>query len=248
MIRKIILGLVIGLCSTVAFGMSVEEIIAKIDYNQAPDNVIYDGKMVISRNGKETVKEMKMYGTGKTKTFIEFLSPPRDKGMKNLRLDDNVWIYMPSAEKTVKISGHQLREGMAGSDFSYEDQMERVKFLEKYNGLVEKEEEYNGRKMYVLSLTLKPNTEGTYYKRVIWVDKEQYVAYKSEMYAKSGKLLKELTVNDVKKIGERYYAVKIRMEDKLKGKSYTEIELSNIILDKKIPEDIFSLKNLEKKN
>lgn len=246
--KKILMGLIIVLCSTFALGIGVEDIVAKIDYNQSPDNVIYDGKMIINKNGKITVKEMKMFGTGKTKTFIEFLSPPRDKGTKNLRLDDNVWIYMPSAEKTVKISGHQLREGMSGSDFSYEDQMERVKLLEKYDGVLEKDDTYNGRACYVMTLTLKPNTEGTYYKRVIWVDKEQYVAWKSEMYAKSGKLLKVLTINEIKKIGDRYYSTKLRMEDKLKGNSYTDIELTNIVLDKKISEDTFSMKNLEKKN
>lgn len=246
--KKIIVVLIIVLCSTLAFGMTVDEIMAKIDYNQAPENVIYDGKMIINKNDKQTVKEMKLYGNGKTKTFVEFLSPPRDKGTKNLRIDDNVWIYLPSAEKTVKISGHQLREGMSGSDFSYEDQMERVKLLEKYSAVIDKEELYEGRAMYIMNLTLRENTEGTYYKRVIWVDKEQFVVYKSEMYAKSGKLLKVLTVGKVENIGDRYYPVSIRMEDKLKGKSYTDIELTNITLNKKVSEDIFSLKNLEKKN
>ncbi len=248
MLKKMMFLILILLSTKSIFPISVEEVIKKVDYNQAPENVTYDGKMIINRNGKKTIKEMKLYGNGKYKTFIEFLSPIRDKGSKYLRLDDNVWIYLPSAEKTVKISGHQLREGMAGSDFSYEDQTERVKLLEKYYGEIKGEEEYNGKKMYSMVLTLKPDTEGTYYKRVILVDKEEFVVYKSEMYAKSGKLLKELTVNKVEKIGDRYYSTKMKMEDKIKGNSFTEIELTNINLDEIIKDSTFSIKNLDRKN
>ena len=128
--RIILLLSVLFAVSLSALAESADSIVKKIDYNQSPESVIYNAKMVISKNGKDTEKEMKIYGKGEKKTFVEFLAPARDKGTKYLRIDDNLWMYLAEAEKTMKISGHMLRQGMMGSDFSYEDQTERTKLFD----------------------------------------------------------------------------------------------------------------------
>jgi hypothetical protein len=68
------------------------------------------------------------------------------------------------------------------------------------------------------------------------------------MYALSGKLLKEFYVDEAMWIGDRYYITKFRMEDKIKKDSYTEIISKDIIIDPNIPESIFTIKNLERRN
>jgi hypothetical protein len=67
------------------------------------------------------------------------------------------------------------------------------------------------------------------------------------MYARSGKLLKILTIGETKKIGKIYYPTKIKMEDKVRNDSFTEIFITDIKLDIKISDSIFTLRNLEKR-
>ena len=246
--NKLITAFLLLVFSLSAFAESVDSIIKKIDYNQSPDSVVYNAKMIITKNGKNTEKTMKIYGKGKNSTFVEFLTPARDKGTKYLRLKDNLWMYLADAEKTMKISGHMLRQGMMGSDFSYEDQTERSKLFEDYTASIIGEEKLNGRDMWVMLLESKPGIEVTYVKRKIWVDKEQYVIYFSQLFAKSGKLLKELSVDEVKKIEDRFYPVSQKMTDKIKGNSYTTIVFTDITLDKSVPDSLFTLQNLESKN
>ena len=246
--NKLITAFLLLVFSLSAFAESVDSIIKKIDYNQSPDSVVYNAKMIITKNGKNTEKTMKIYGKGKNSTFVEFLTPVRDKGTKYLRLKDNLWMYLADAEKTMKISGHMLRQGMMGSDFSYEDQTERSKLFEDYTASIIGEEKLNGRDMWVMLLESKPGIEVTYVKRKIWVDKEQYVIYFSQLFAKSGKLLKELSVDEVKKIDDRFYPVSQKMTDKIKGNSYTTIVFTDITLDKSVSDSLFTLQNLEAKN
>ena len=246
--NKLITAFFLLVFSLSAFAESVDSIIKKIDYNQSPDSVVYNAKMVITKNGKNTEKTMKIYGKGKNSTFVEFLTPVRDKGTKYLRLKDNLWMYLADAEKTMKIAGHMLRQGMMGSDFSYEDQTERSKLFEDYTASIIGEEKLNGRDMWVMLLESKPGIEVTYVKRKIWVDKEQYVIYFSQLFAKSGKLLKELSVDEVKKIDDRFYPVSQKMTDKIKGNSYTTIVFTDITLDKSVSDSLFTLQNLEAKN
>lgn len=223
------------------------EIIKKVDYNQAPGSVIYDAQMVIHQKDRVDTKVMKLYGEGQEKSFATFLSPPRDKGTSMLRLGDNLWMYLPSAEKTIKISGHMLRQSFMGSDLSYSDSTERMKLLERYDATVTGTESMDGRAVYVLELKAK-QADANYYIRKMWIDQERYVMLKQEMYAKSGKLLKILYASDIRQIGNRFFITKTRMEDKLKKNTYTEMIFTDIKLDESIPASVFTMQNLERKN
>ncbi len=247
-IFRFLIGLFIFACplNFILADESVSEILNKMDYNSAPDTITYNAKLIIHQSSRTDVKEFKLYGSGQERSFVVFISPLRDKNISVLRINDNLWMYYPSAEKTVKLSGHMLRQSFMGSDFSYEDSTERWKMLEKYDGTVTGYEEINGHPTYVLSLTAK-KSDATYYRKIIWIDKEKYVMLKGEMYAKSGKLLKTAMSEVVQQFGNRYYATTVRVEDKLKKSNYSEMLFSNIQFNPSIPESIFTLKNLEQR-
>ena len=86
------------------FSMTPEEILERVDYNMTPDSVRYSGEMIIHRKSKKHTKKFEMAAIGADKSFIEFTYPARDKGTRYLRNENNLWIYMPSTSRTMKIS------------------------------------------------------------------------------------------------------------------------------------------------
>ncbi|MFH2107519.1 MAG: outer membrane lipoprotein-sorting protein [Chrysiogenia bacterium] len=223
------------------------EIMDRIDKNMVFGTAYSEIEMILTISGRTLSKTMTSYSRGNEKSFIEFLSPARDKGTKILKTADIIQIYYPSAERVMRLSGHMLRQSMMGSDFSFEDMTERSKKLrEEYSAVLAAEASLGGRPCFVLVLTSRIEKQ-TYYTRKIWVDRERYLGLKEELYSKSGKLLKVLTVNDVESIDERYYPVKITMEDKLRNTSKTEMIVRKIDFDITIPEAMFSERQLLKK-
>ncbi|MCL6591700.1 MAG: outer membrane lipoprotein-sorting protein [Firmicutes bacterium] len=238
--------LLLGITGFSNAALTAEEIIRQVDFNQSPNSAIYDAKMIIRQKDRTDTKELRLMGVGTEKSYVIFLSPERDKGTAMLRLGDNLWMYYPSAEKTMKLSGNMLRQGFMGSDFSYADSTERLKLLEKYDATLLDSEILDNRPAYVLDLKAKdPNAN--YFQRKLWVDQEWLLIVKQEMYARSGKMLKLQTATDIIKIGNRYYPTKVHMEDKLKKNTYTEMIFTNIKLDGPVPESTFTLQNLEKR-
>ncbi|MEN8154901.1 MAG: outer membrane lipoprotein-sorting protein [Acidobacteriota bacterium] len=222
------------------------EILEKIDENMVYKSAYTEIDMIISIKNRKIIKKMSSYSVGNNKSFIEFLSPARDKGTKMLKLDDIIKIYYPSAERVMRLSGHMLRRSMMGSDFSYEDMTEKSKKLfEEYSGKRLGDEKINGRNCYVILLTSKIKKQ-TYFTRKIWVDEERFIGLKEELYAKSGKLLKILKVEDIKFFKNRYYPTTVILEDKLRKNSSTRMELKKIEFDIKIPESTFMERNLLK--
>ena len=222
---------------------SGEDILKRVDANIGSDNKISVAEMTIhGRRGSRSIKS-KSWLQGQEKSFTEYLAPPREAGIKMLKLDDQLWTYIPSTDRTIKISGHMLRQSVMGSDLSYDDMMEDPKLLNLYEANVIGEEILLDRPCWVLELTAIKE-EISYHSRKIWVDKERYVSLKEDRFARSGKLLKTFEVKEIKRIQNRWIPAHMVFKDALKSGKGTEFILESIEFNASIPEHIFTKASL----
>jgi outer membrane lipoprotein-sorting protein len=224
---------------------SADLILEKADQNAVSGNKIILSQMTIhGRRDSRSIKS-KSWVEGKDKAFTEYLEPPREKGIKMLKLGDQLWTYSPDTDRTISISGHMLRQSVMGSDLSYEDMMEDRELRKIYAAKVAGEETVLERPCWVLELTAKEE-EVAYHSRKIWVDKERYVLLKEGRYAKSGKLLKTLEVKSVIRIQNRWVQNVAVFRDVLKTGLGTEFKIESIEFDTPVPETLFSKASLRK--
>ncbi|MGD0591469.1 MAG: outer membrane lipoprotein-sorting protein [Bacteroidota bacterium] len=224
---------------------SGDEILKKVDQNMFSENKILTSRMVIhGERGSRTI-EAKSWQRGTKEAFTEFLAPAREKGTKMLKLQDMLWTYSPSTDRTILISGHMLRQSMMGSDLSYEDMMEDPHLPNLYTAKISSEETVNGRPCWVLDLTAKKE-DIAYESRKAWVDKARYVILKENLCAKSGKLLKTIDVREVMEVQNRWIAKSVLYKDVLKDGEGTEFFVDSIVLDASIPDYLFSKAALKK--
>ncbi len=225
---------------------SGEEILLRMDRNRDYSSIAYRGTMEIHIDEKVRTKKMhaRAIAGPERKAVVEFINP-EDNGTKYLMLDDNLWIYFPDEADVVKISGHLLKEGMMGSDVSYEDALESDKLTDKYSVAVDGEEQLDGRCHYVLTLDAVVRNV-PYFKRKIWVDAETYVATKEEMYAKSGRLLKVSRVLETKPFDGRVVPVRTEMESALRRNSKTVFTMENVRFDHEIDKSMFTMRYLRR--
>ena len=171
---------------------TAKSIIEKVDKNQVFVTEKFTATMVITK-GKRTLTKQ-FYGYGKKegmKSFMEFTNP-EDNGVKYLKMDDELWIYFPDADDIMKISGHMLRQGMMGSDISYEDMLENDSIDEQYDAKLLEDKKVGDRDCYVVELIAK-KPDVTYEKQVIVVDKNWFIPLEIELYARGGRLLKKMS-------------------------------------------------------
>ena len=222
-----------------------KEILEKIDQNMAAKSTITTSKMIIHGRRQTRIIEAKTWGISDKKSYTEYLSPAREQGTKMLKLENELWIYSPSSDRIIKISGHMLKQSLMGSDLSYEDMMDNAKLLDKYDAVISQSEIIRDRDCWIVELHAK-TAEVNYQIRKIWVDKIRFIPLKEELFAKSGKLLKMTELSDFKKIDSRWYPHKIVFKNMLKKGDGTEFIVGEIEFDKKIPEYVFSKASLRK--
>jgi len=215
------------------------DVLKKIDRNMTSRNRVITSKMIIhGRRGSRTISS-KSWVQGTEKSFTEYLAPAREKGTKMLKLEDNLWMYSPSTDRTIQISGHMLRQSVMGSDLSYEDMMEDPKLLDHYSAEVTGIDTIDQRKCWVVELTAT-DKEMAYHFRKLWVDTVRNIPLKEELYAKSGKLLKNMDLKDVTFMDGRWYPKRMIFRDMLKKSEGTVFIVETVEFDVDIPEYIFT--------
>ncbi|MFO7669043.1 MAG: outer membrane lipoprotein-sorting protein [Bacteroidales bacterium] len=216
-----------------------KEILETVDKNMSSENRVFESEMIIHGRRSSRTIGSRTYSVGNKKSFTEYLSPAREQGTKMLKLEDQLWIYSPSTDRIIQISGHMLRQSVMGSDLSYEDMMDDRKLTEVYEAILSGHEAYDGRDTYVLELTANVDNVA-YHTQKVWVDCERYVPLKQEMFAKSGQLLKRTTLSDVKKIQGRWFPMTIVYKDMLKEGEGTEFRFNSVKFDQEIPDYLFT--------
>lgn len=228
-----------GVSPIAAQALSAEDILARVDANQVYSTIYYEGKMEIVSGSRIKVKTMKAWAEGEEKSFIEFTNP-EDRGTKMLKLKDSLWMYFPSERDTVKISGAMLRQGIMGSDFSYQDAMSSEELSILYAASVTGSEILEGRDCHVLEL--QSSASGVHYpRRKLWVDKEHLTILRGELYAKSGTLLKVLRVLGSLSVQGRQFPSVVEYSDQLKKNSRTVLTMESIEINPSIDPGRFSL-------
>jgi outer membrane lipoprotein-sorting protein len=238
-----VIGLALAVGAQAAQAPDGAAVLRRVDENMGADNKITTSEMIIrGRRGSRTVTS-KSWIQGRDKSFTEYLDPPREKGTKMLKLEDQLWTYAPASDRTILIAGHMLRQSVMGSDLSYEDMMEDQRLVALYDAVVVGEERVGDRPSWVLTLSSRGG-DIAYFTRKIWVDKERSVVLREERFAKSGKLLKSTEVLDVQRMKERWVPTRVIFRDALKGGEGTEFVVKAMEFNAAIPDHLFTKASL----
>ncbi len=214
-----------------------------MDRNMSSKNRVLTSKMIVHGPRSSRTIESRTWAVGDKKSYSEYLSPPREAGTKMLKLEDALWIYSPSTDRTIQISGHMLRQSVMGSDLSYEDMMDDATYKDNYHAVVIGEENLRNVKCWIVELNAK-TPDVTYQNRKIWMDQEKYIPLKEELYAKSGKLLKKTELYDFKLVQGKWFPGRMVFKDMLKTSDGTEFIIETIEFDTEIPEHLFTKASL----
>ncbi|MDX2414329.1 MAG: outer membrane lipoprotein-sorting protein, partial [Bacteroidales bacterium] len=213
--KRTIIIIILALGGISLLAQDADQILDRVDQNMSSKNRIFESEMIIHGRRNSRTISSKSYSVGDKQSFTEYLSPAREQGTKMLKLEDALWIYSPSTDRIIQLSGHMLRQSVMGSDLSYEDMMDDRKLQEVYDAKVESTETLDEREVWVLKLTAIVD-DATYHSQKIWVDTERYVPLKQEMYAKSGQLLKRTTLTNITKVQGRWFPMSMVYKDMLK--------------------------------
>jgi len=232
--------LVVSLLATEAMAQDLNgaDILLQVDRNLNPESYEMYRKLInIEPDGSK--KEFVLYTIkkGQDKMVALFLAPASEKGRSTLRLEDNMWLYLPNVGKPLRITSLQ---SIVGGVFNNSDIL-RLDYSSEYDveTITLEGEEYH--------LNLKAKTGTVAYDHLeMEVDKESLIPSEIRCYATSGILIKTLHYSKSKDFGNGLVRPSMLETDSPLQKGYRSVMLFDGIKSREFSDETFTLNFLPK--
>ncbi len=225
------LALFIGASS---FAITPPEIISNADAIRNPSQNFHL-KVAVTSTDTDDQSIFDVSIQGNTRTLIRTLSPARDKGRNMLMLEEDMWSYLPTLKRAVRVSLSQKLTGQAANG-----DISRMRWAEDYEATLTQETP----KEWVLHL--KGKKKGLTYDQLdVWVEKDSFRPLKANYLSVTGQTLKEASYLDYKLMAGKQRPTKIVIQDAIK-KSASSILTILEMESRDFPQSLFTQGNLSR--
>ena len=191
----------------------------------------------------ERSMKMESINLGTEKAFIRILSPKKDRGISTLKIDKEMWNYLPKINKVIKVPPSLMMGSWMGSDFTNDDLVKQTTLTDEYN-LKLTETDHT----YVINLTPRAQTVTVWGRIEYTVSKAERIPMRQGFYDDKGELIRSLVFKDPKMFQGRLLPSVLEMIPLNKEGHKTVIVYDALDFSPTgVNDSIFSLRNLRKR-
>lgn len=219
-------------------------IIKKLEKNLRGDYMYSTMRMIVtSKRGQRTVK-IESWSKGNDDSFMKILYPQKDKGITFLKIDNQMWQYIPKIERTIKIPSSMMLQSWMGSDFTNDDMVKESSLEEDYHAKL------LSRKGNAATLELIPKEDAAvvWGKIIIDVDLKYAVPVKEIFYDDIMQKVRVMTFSKVEQHGSHRVPMIMELKplDASKKKNSTKVIFEKVNFDTKIDASYFTKQALKR--
>ena len=190
---------------------------------------------------------------GEHRTFMEFTGPADVTGTLFLHLSprgdkDQQWVWTPTTRKARRLADAARDENFMGTDLSYRD-LELIVRIQQWNdaestATLEPEEQIDGKPCHVVNLVPK-NEEFPYSRYRLFFGTGDLLLWQVEVYDLEKKVFKRVRLSQYERIQDYATARESEIAN-VPYNTHTIFKLRNVRYDSHVPDDTFSVANVQK--
>ena len=183
------------------------------------------------------------------RSFIRILAPAKDEGTGFLKLQPNLWMYVPREERIERIPPPMMRERWMDSDFANDDLVNQSSEIGDYDhellGVDPKPDGIVDLRAYVVEYVPREDAPVVWGKIIAWIETEHGTPLRQEFYDADGELLRVLHFGDIREVQGRYFPHVWTVRPVEKKGHETRIEVEEIRFDVDFDESVFTTRYLK---
>jgi len=245
-VLKLLIFLVMGILSNKVQAQDAKEIVEKMDKKMRGDYVTQEMTMTIIRPTWERSISMKSWGRGMDYSLVYITAPAKERGQVFLKRDKEMWNWVPSIDRMIKLPPSMMMQSWMGSDFTNDDLIRESSVVRDYEHSIIGEEEIQGRMCHKIQLIPKPEAAVVWGKLYLWVTKEDYLELKVEFFDEDGYLTSTQVLSDIKEMGGRIIPCHLEMIPADEEGKKTVIQIESADYKTEVTESFFSQQNMKR--
>ena len=145
-------------------------------------------------------KEMTMKGWSIGEDYFTsvVLSPAKEKGTVFLKRENEVWNYIPSIERTIKLPPSMMMQNWMGTDFTNDDLVQRSSITDDYTNSIIGNEIIDGLDCWIIELIPNEDAAVVWGKLMMWIDKRDYMQLKTQFFDEYDEMTSIMTGKAIK--------------------------------------------------
>ncbi|NOX84465.1 MAG: outer membrane lipoprotein-sorting protein [Chlorobi bacterium] len=225
--------------------LTATDIVRKADEKNRGKTSQGEMTMTIIRPKWKRTIGFKYWSKGDEYFMIYITAPAKEKGQVFLKVGKEMWNYVPTISRMIKIPPSMMMQSWMGSDFTNDDLVKQSSIVKDYDHKLEGEENIRGMDCYKIVLTPHPDAPVVWGKIISWITKDGYNMWKSEYYDEDGYIQNVENSYDIKRMGDRDIPSRLEMIPVNEKGKKTIMEILNVIFDKPIDDSFFSKQNMK---
>ena len=231
-----------------AQAIEVQELIRHIDSLWRGNTSQATMTMTVKTRRYQRTMTMEAWSRGKDYSLVVIREPIKDRGIATLKVEDNIWNYLPKINRVTKVPSSMMSGSWMGSHFTNDDLVKDSTFEDDYSSKITFEGERDGRAVYELTSLPKPDAPVVWGKVVMLIDQKTLAPYKNVYYDEEGVLIRTMTFDQSKKIDERVIPMRLILQPEDKPDESTVIVYDDIAFGVPLEPSFFSLQSLQRRH
>lgn len=185
---------------------------------------------------------MESWSRGRDDFLVEIREPAKERGIRTLKLGDDIWNYLPRIDKLMKIPSSMMGDAWMGSHVTNDDLVQDSKIEELYEFAVAYADDATA------AIIAAPKADAA----VVWgrifyvVDRVRQVPVEVRYDDEDGIPVRRMVFADVRRIGDRWIPMRMTVEPLDKPAEATEIIYESLRFGEPMSADRFSLRALRR--
>jgi outer membrane lipoprotein-sorting protein len=234
------------LISMISWGQNIDEIIRRADEKFRGESSKSKLTMIIERPTWSREISMKSWTLGNEYSMIYITTPAKEEGQVFLKRENQMWNWVPTIERMIKIPPSMMMQSWMGSDFTNDDLVNASSLVEDYNNELLGEDTIRSFDCYKIKLIPKTDAPVVWGKIIMWVSKEKYHWLRGEYYDEEGNLVNTEIMKDIKKMDDREIPTRLEMLPADEKGHKTVLVFEKIDFNINITESFFSQQNMRR--
>jgi hypothetical protein len=226
--------------------LTSQEILDKIDRMWRCESSIGTYQMKIKTSHWERNLRIKSWTKGLDYTLIRIEYPKKEKGVSTLKVENNLWNYLPKINRVVKVPSSLMMGSWMGSHFTNDDLVKESTLADDYHHSITFRGVREGQEVYEITLLPKEEAAVVWGKVIILARKNDLMPLHEIFYDENDKPVREMKLTDVKMMGGRLLPTTMTIVPYDKPGEFTEVTYLEISFDMELSDTFFSLRNLKR--
>ena len=202
-------------------------------------------EMTIVRPRYSRTMTMKSWSLGHEYFLIYITGPARDKGQVFLKRQTDMWNWIPTISRMIKLPPSMMGQNWMGSDFTNDDLVKMNSLVEDYSHQLVGEGQVDGMDCYIIELIPTPSASVVWGKVKMWISKEEFYQMKGEYYDEDFDLVNTMEASDITQFDDRKLPAKLVMTPVNKPGNQPIMVNKNLQFNTSLTEDFFSQQNMK---